>query len=164
MQSAAVALFWWAGARNDCGARPVNYDPAKGVTIKPYQSKGGIVGNDPCVVPVRLKILADYNGTLHTCAEIPPANRARSHTVQRLRTFQFNQKLPPRAPAPNKANQIFALHGRVLLGEVLGERGRFGGRDDRFCNAKSVNSGFAALTPSPKEGALSLQGLSPPFL
>ena len=39
-----------------------------------------------------------------------------------------NKKLPPRAPAPNKANQIFALQGRVLLGEVLGERGRFGGR------------------------------------
>ena len=38
-------------------------------------------------------------------------------------------KLPPRAPAPNKANQIFALHGRVLSGEVLGERGRFGGRE-----------------------------------
>ena len=38
-------------------------------------------------------------------------------------------KLPPRAPAPNKANPIFALHGRVLLGEVLGERGRFGGSE-----------------------------------
>ena len=38
-------------------------------------------------------------------------------------------KLPPRAPAPNKANPISALHGRVLLGEVLGERGRFGGRE-----------------------------------
>ena len=38
-------------------------------------------------------------------------------------------KLPPRAPAPNKANPISALYGRVLLGEVLGERGRFGGRE-----------------------------------
>ena len=71
-----------SGARGTTrGSRPVDYDPAKGVTIKPYQSKGGIVGNDPCVVPVWLKILADYNGTLYTCAEIPPANRARSHTI-----------------------------------------------------------------------------------
>ena len=47
-------------------------------------------------------------------------------------------KLPPRAPAPNKTNQIFALHGRVLLGEVLGERGRFGGREPRLSRGGSL--------------------------
>ena len=52
MQSAAVALFWWVEV-GTTAASPVAYDPAKGVTIKPYQAKGGIVGNDPCVVPVR---------------------------------------------------------------------------------------------------------------
>ena len=47
MQSAAVALFWWVEVGTTRGSRPVAYDPAKGVTIKPYQAKGGIVGNDP---------------------------------------------------------------------------------------------------------------------
>ena len=40
-----------------------------------------------------------------------------------------NRELPPRAPAQNKTNQIFAMQRRVRLGEVLGERGRFGGRE-----------------------------------
>ena len=57
-----------------------------------------------------------------------PTNRARSRTLQKIKTSQNNQKLPPRAPAPNRAKQLFVLQGRVLLGEVLGERGRFGGR------------------------------------
>ena len=47
---------------------------------------------------------------------------------QKNSTSQTNQKLPPRAPALNRAKQLFVLQGRVLLGEVLGERGRFGGR------------------------------------
>ena len=38
-----------------------------------------------------------------------------------------HKKLPPRAPAPSKAKQIFAVYRRVLLGEVLGRSGRFGG-------------------------------------
>ena len=59
LQSAAVALFWWVEVGTTRGSRPVDYDPAKGVTIKPYQAKGGIVGNDPCVVPVREMLLAN---------------------------------------------------------------------------------------------------------
>ena len=36
-----------------------------------------------------------------------------------LQTSPTLRELPPRAPALNKANQIFALQGRVLLGEVF---------------------------------------------
>ena len=49
-----------------------------------------------------------------------------------------NKKLPPRAPAPNRAKQLFVLQGRVLLGEVLGERGRFGGREPRLSRGGSL--------------------------
>ena len=48
------------------------------------------------------------------------------------------KKLPPRAPAPYKAKQIFAMCRRVLLGEVLGERGRFGGREPRLSRGGSL--------------------------
>ena len=74
-----------------------------------------------------------------------PQNKCDSRTLQKLPTAQTNKKLPPRAPAPNKAKQIFTLQRRVLLGEVLGERGRFGGREP----------------PLSRGGALSLQGLPP---
>ena len=47
LQGAAVALFWWVEVGTTRGSRPAGYAPAKGVTIKPYQAKGGIVGNDP---------------------------------------------------------------------------------------------------------------------
>ena len=57
------------------------------------------------------------------------------------------QKLPPRAPAPSKAKQISAMQGRVLLGEVLGGRGRLGGRRDTL--RKGVPSPSKVfLTPS----------------
>ena len=56
-----------------------------------------------------------------------PQNERDSRTLQK--TPSKTQKLPPRAPAQNKTNQIFAMQRRVRLGEVLGERGRFGGRE-----------------------------------
>ena len=59
-------------------------------------------------------------GATHVSFRPPPTNRARSRTLQQIHTSQTDKKLPPRAPAPNKANQIFALHGRALLGEVRG--------------------------------------------
>ena len=73
-----------------------------------------------------------------------PYTRASHSPIGRdSRTLQKNlppqkQKLSPRAPAPNKAKQIFALHGRVLLGKVLGERGRFGGREPRLSRGGSL--------------------------
>ena len=109
------------GARNGmrvvpCGLRSCRVRNVSNSTDR----KRGIVGNDPRVVP--------YNIVPYTSAEIPPADRVRSRTFKKISTSQTNQKLPSRAPALNKANQLFALQGRVLLGEVLGERGRFGGR------------------------------------
>ncbi len=68
-------------------------------------------------------------GTTHGSFRTPPTNRARQpHSAKNL-YLPKHKKLPPRAPALYKAKQIFTLHGRVLLGEVLGERGRFGGRE-----------------------------------
>ena len=66
---------------------------------------------------------------LSSRASYPPIGRD-SRTSQQIHTSPNQQKLPPRAPALNKANKIFTLQGRVLLGEVLGGSGRFGGRGD----------------------------------
>ena len=46
-------------------------------------------------------------------------------------------KTSPMAPPLLKSETNFRFLNGGDMGEVLGERGRFGGRDDRFCNAKS---------------------------
>ena len=58
------------------------------------------------------------------------------------------QKLPPRVPAPCKTKQIFALHRRVLLGEVLGERGRLGGGEPRLSRGGSPPPRSSFPTPN----------------
>ena len=60
---------------------------------------------------------------------------------------QSTKKLPPRAPAPNKASQISSPHGRVLVGEVLGERGRLGGREPRLSRGGSLPPRSSSLLP-----------------
>ena len=77
-----------------------------------------------------------------------PQNKCDSRTLQKLLTAQTNKKLPPRAPAQNKAKQIFAMQGRVLLGEVLGERGRFGGREPHLSRGGSLPPWSFFLPPS----------------
>ena len=79
-----------------------------------------------------------------------PQNGRDSRTLQQILTSPNTKELPPRAPALYKANQIFTLHGRVLLGEVLGERGRFGGREPRLSRGGSL---------PPRSFSLPLQGL-----
>ena len=67
-----------------------------------------------------------------------------------------NKKLPPRAPVPYKAKQLFAMYRRVLLGEVLGERGRFGGREPRLSRGGSLppRSSFPINKSSCKRGGI----------
>ena len=85
--------------------------------------------NDPCVVPRN-----------------PSTKRARQPHSAASPYLPKRQKLPPRAPAPYKAKQIFAMYRRVLLG------GKF-----------SVSEGgLEGESPVFQEGALSLQGLLPP--
>ena len=67
-----------------------------------------------------------------------PQNGRDSRTLQQIPTSPNTKELPPGAPALYKANPIFTLHGRVLLGEVLGERGRFGGREPRLSRGGSL--------------------------
>ena len=91
---------------------------------------GHIVGNDPCVVPFLFQMIIhakQVNSYKVLSDRFPPANRVRSRTLQQIPTSQSDKKLPPRAPAKSKANQIYAMQRRVLLGEVLGRSGRFGG-------------------------------------
>ena len=76
-----------------------------------------------------------------------PTKQARSRTLQKIPTSQTNKKLPPRTPAPNKAKQIFTLQRRVLLGEVLGERGRFGGGEPRLSRGGSPPLRSSPLLP-----------------
>ena len=78
-------------------------------------------------------LATDEGGSICTCERhtlslrTPLTNRARSRTLQRIYTSPADKKLPPSVPAAYKAKQIFAMHGRVRLGEVLGRSGRFGG-------------------------------------
>ena len=64
---------------------------------------------------------------LHECRDSACRSGAIAALSKKI-TSHPKQKTSPRAPALNKAKQLFVLQGRVLLGEVLGERGRFGGR------------------------------------
>ena len=83
----------------------------------------------------------------------PPTQRLQSLTLPTRKTSATaalckklpskTQKLPP-CPATLKKQNKFSLRKWRDMGEVLGERGRFGGREP----------------PSPKEGVLSLRGLS----
>ena len=59
----------------------------------------------------------------------PPTKRARSRTLQQVRTSPTNEKLPHKTPPLQKAKQIIAHVMAGFCGEVLGERGRFGGRE-----------------------------------
>ena len=80
----------------------------------------------------------------HTLSlRIPPTNRARSRTLQKSPTSPNDKNFPPRAPAPYKAKQNFALHRRVLLG---GSSGR-------------MREVWREKEPPPKGGSFSLQGL-----
>ena len=46
-----VQVSWWTEGGMECGALPADCAPAKSVT----RQKLEIVGNDPCVVPLRGK-------------------------------------------------------------------------------------------------------------
>ena len=118
-QSAAIAhgLRMGCGEERAGGAHPADCAPAGCVTCQ----KCYVVGNDPCVVPVWGKdtCCLQRNPT-HECRDPARKSGATAALCNRFIPPE-TKKLPPRAPAPNKANQIFALHGRVRLGEVLGE-------------------------------------------
>ena len=62
------------------------------------------------------------------------------HLPSKLRTS-------PRAPAPHKANQIIATQRRVLVGEVLGERGRLGGREPHLSRGGSLPPRSSSFLP-----------------
>ena len=81
----------------------------------------------------------------------PPTKRARQPHFAKTLYRPKRQKLPPRAPAPCKTKQLFAMKRRVLLGEVLGGSGRFGGRGTPLSRG----------VPLPPRSS-SLQGLPPP--
>ena len=74
---------------------------------------------------------------LHECRDSACRSGAIAALSKKI-TSHPKQKTSPRAPALNKAKQLFVLQGRVLLGEVLGERGRFGGREPRLSRGGSL--------------------------
>ena len=76
------------------------------------------------------------------CASHPPIG-CDSRTLQKSPTSPNDKNFPPRAPAPYKAKQNFALHRRVLLGGSSGRRGRFGGR------GSPLSRGFLSLQGLP---------------
>ena len=144
-----------SGGRDDtrgasCGLRPCRVRNL---------SECNIVGNDPCAVPYNI-----VPGTrVRRYIRALPAHKT-SAIDARCNKFippKSNKKLPPRAPAPNKANQIFALHGRVLSGEVLGERGRFGGGEPPLSRGGSPPP--RSFSPTFQEGALPPRSSPPTF-
>ena len=88
---------------------------------------------------------------------------AKPHSAKKFTPPNPTKKLPPRAPAPCKAKQHFAMKGRVLLGEVLGGCGRFGGRGSPLSRGlplpprsspppRSFSQTIKYLTPSSDSG------------
>ena len=108
--------------------RPTCHSERSGITMQGRTRKPIIAAeSNPEGAPAGGISALEYGITSN---RIPPTNQVRSRTLQKRSTSQTDKKLPPRAPAQNKANQIFALHRRVLLGEVRGGSGRFGGQGE----------------------------------
>ncbi len=108
--------------------------------ITPYTSAGhSIVGNDPCVVPVQLnvtcrsvlcygrrRLILPYKR--HTLSlRLPPTKQARQPHF--AKNYLPKHKNFPHVPATLKKRNKFSLRKWRDMGEVLGERGRFGGRE-----------------------------------
>ena len=74
----------------------------------------------------------------HTRPTYPTHKTSATAALSKKSPPARNKKLPPRAPVPYKAKQRFAMYRRVLLGEVLGERGRFGGREPHLSRGGSL--------------------------
>ena len=113
-------------ARNDTWVVPYNVISLTGYVLYKSQSEGSA----PRIVP-----------------RAPPTKRARSRTLQQIRTSPTNEKLPHRTPPLQKAKQIIAHVMAGFCGEVLGERGRFGGREPRLSRGGSLPQ-RSFLTPS----------------
>ena len=99
----------------------------------------------------------DEGGSISTHATIQsrtlPTHKksAKPHSAT-ISYLPKKQKLSPRAPAPNKANQIFALHRRVIWGKFSVSEGGLEGEMTDFATQNLVNSGFAALDSPSKRG------------
>ena len=63
----------------------------------------------------------------YTSTETPHTKRVRSRTLQQLPTSQGNKKASPMSLPHTKSETNFHLVSGGDMGEVLGERGRFGG-------------------------------------
>ena len=138
------------------GARRGVYAFRKCRLIPPHQS---LTRQTACsFLPTRGEAVAtatDEGGSIctykrHTLSlRIPPTNRARSRTLQKSPTSPNDKNFPPRAPAPYKAKQNFALHRRVLLGEVPGGEGGLEGEEAPFQGGSFSLQGLP-LTPTQK--------------
>ena len=76
-----------------------------------------------------------------------PTNRARSRTLQKIKTSP-NTKTSPMTPPFSKSETNFRFVNGGVMGEVLGERGRFGGREPRLSRGGSLppRSSFPCLS------------------
>ena len=79
------------------------------------------------------------NGMTRVSFRIPPANRARSRTLQKLPTSQTDKKLPPCPRHSTKANQIIAS-------KMAGTWGNFG-EDEGGLEGEGTPSEKGSLLP-----------------
>ena len=106
-QSAAIAPDWWGVS----GAR----ERYAGYCLKMRCCRDRPMCRS---VPGECYLLTTYNA-IRKCRDSACQASAKPHPVKNL-YLPERQKLPPRAPAPNRAKQIFTMPRRVLLGEVRG--------------------------------------------
>ena len=92
-----VGKFWvWTGGANSL----------HGAASHSFSERG---------VRINLHLRKTYTLPTHLACQ----KSAKPHSAKNLH-LPNHKKLPPRAPAPSKAKQIFAVYKRVLLGEVRG--------------------------------------------
>ena len=83
----------------------------------------------------------------------PLTHQARSRTLYRRAPPDLSKKTSLHDNRQIRFRTIFNLaYWRLSCREVRGDEGGLEG-ERRFCNAKSADSGFAALNPSPKGGS-----------
>ena len=114
------------------------------------RQKCNVVGNDPCVVPVWGKDtdLLQWNPA-HECRDPARKSGATAALCNRFIPPEIT-KISPMPPPLSESESNFRFVGGGVVGEVLGERGRFGGREPHLSRGGS-------LPPR------SFQGLSPPM-
>ena len=133
------------GGGMDCGALPSDCTPVECV----IRHRCNIVGNDPCVVPLRVKrYLLTYDIMPYTSAEIPSTKRARSRTFRRFAPPNPPKNFPVRQPPTSKQKEFLQPNPAVAVQEVRGDEGGLEGEGHPPKGGPSPSKVFPYPSPS----------------